>query len=100
MKKLAAILSAALLSGCINVMYRTDGTSKNYGPYYCTGIMSASVAAPFSDPVGPEGGIAKAWCTLLLPVTIIDLPLEAVADTLLLPWDLCVGDRQAEWAAF
>ena len=43
MKKLAAILSAALLSGCINVMYRTDGTSKNYGPYYCTGIMSASV---------------------------------------------------------
>lgn len=93
MKKLAAMLAAALLSGCANILYRTNGMDNNHGPYYCTCVMAASVAAPFTEPKGPEGGIAKARCTLLLLVTIIDLPLEAAVDTVLLPWDIFAKDK-------
>ena len=93
MKKLAAMLAAALLSGCVNILYRTDGMDKNHGPYYCTCGIAECVAAPFTEPKGPEGGIAKAWCTLLLPFTVIDLPLEAVVDTVLLPYDFFAEDK-------
>ena len=93
MKKLTAMLAAALLSGCANILYRTDGMDRNRCPYYCTRVVAASVAAPFTEPKGPEGGIAKAWCTLLLPVTIIDLPLDAVVDTVLLPYDIFAKDN-------
>lgn len=87
MKKLTAILATALLSGCANIRYRVEPMA-NGGPYYCTVSVAEIVALPFQgEPTGPEGGIAQAYATLLLPVTAIDLPLEAVADTLLLPWD-------------
>lgn len=87
MKKLMIIVAAALLSGCANIRYRVEPMA-NGGPYHCTVSVAEIVALPFqSTPAGPEGGIAQAYATLLLPVTAIDLPLEAVADTLLLPWD-------------
>lgn len=87
MKWLMTVLCAALLSGCANVLYRIEPMA-NGGPYHCTVSVAEIVALPFqSEPAGPEGGIAQAYATLLLPVTAIDLPLEAVADTLLLPWD-------------
>ena len=92
MKILIAILAAALLSGCANILYRTDG-SENFGPYYCTKVVAAFVAAPFTEPKGQEGRIARAWCTLFLPVTVIDLPLDAVVDTLLFPYDFFAEDN-------
>ena len=88
------LLAVALLvcAGCCNLMMRPDA-ERNLGPYWCTCEVAETLAIPFSEPKGPEGGIAKAWCTLLLPVTIIDLPLEAVVDTVLLPWDVFAKDN-------
>ena len=87
MKWLMTVLCAALLSGCANMLYRIEPMA-NGGPFYCTVSVAELVALPFQGtPAGPEGGIAQAYATLLLPITLVDLPLEAVADTLILPWD-------------
>ena len=91
MRELIHLLPAVLLAGCANLFYRTDASAPNGGPYACTRGVAECVAAPFREPSGPEGGIAKAYCTLLLPVTAVDLPFEAVLDTLLLPWDVWAG---------
>ena len=90
----AAVAAVVTLCGCANIVYRTD-SEPNRGPYFCTCEMAATVAAPFTEPKGPEGGIAKAVCTLLLPVTVVSLPCDAVLDTLFLPYDLWAydGDR-------
>ena len=87
MKKIALMAVASVLCGCANMMYRTDDGT-NYGPYHCTSMMAACVAAPFTEPDGPEGSIGKALCTLLLPVTLVSLPCDAVVDTIFLPYDL------------
>ena len=86
-----ALAAMAALCGCANIVYRTD-REPNRGPYFCTCEMAEAVAAPFTEPKGPEGGIAKAVCTLLLPVTIVSLPCDAVLDTLFLPYDLWAYD--------
>lgn len=84
------LLAMALLAcaGCCNLMMRPDA-EQNLGPYWCTCEVAETLAVPFSEPKGPEGGIAKAYCTLLFPVILIDLPFDAVVDTVMLPWDLC-----------
>ena len=80
------------VSGCANVMYRTAWDEPNKGPYFCTCAMAACVAAPFTEPTGPEGSIGNAICTLLLPVTLVSLPCDAVLDTIFLPYDLWAKD--------
>lgn len=84
------LLSAAMiaLAGCCNILLRPERAAWACDPYENTCEVAAVVAMPFSVPKGPEGGIAKAYATLLLPVSLVDLPLEAVADTVFLPWDL------------
>ena len=87
--------AVAALCGCANIMYRTDGSEPNRGPYFCTEQVALCVAAPFTAPDGPEGSIGKAVCTVILPVTLVSLPCDAVLDTLFLPYDLWAydGDR-------
>jgi len=89
-----AVAALATLCGCANIVYRTD-SEPNRGPYFCTCEMAATVAAPFTAPNGPEGSIGKAVCTVILPVTLVSLPCDAVLDTLFLPYDLWAydGDR-------
>lgn len=95
--KLVPVMAAlAALCGCANIMYRTNGSGPNRGPYFCTCEMAGCVAAPFTEPKGPEGGIAKALCTLILPVTLVSLPCDAVLDTVFLPYDLWAYDVDSE----
>jgi len=91
-KRVLMAAALAALCGCANLMYRTDGRERNRGPYACTCEMAKCVAAPFTEPDGPEGSIGKAICTLILPVTIVSLPCDAVLDTLFLPYDLWAYD--------
>ena len=87
MRKLLAV-SALALAGCCNIVQRPERAAWACDPYENTCEVAATLAIPFSDPKGPEGGIAKAYCTLLFPVLLVDLPLDAVVDTVFLPWDL------------
>ena len=84
--------AASLLAGCFSIDHHKTGELPSdiaqSGIYSGTRADCGVVAVPFSDPKGPEGGIAKALCTILLPVSIIDLPLELVADTVTLPYDI------------
>jgi uncharacterized protein YceK len=92
----AALASAAaaafLLCGCGNIVYRTD-REPNRGPYYATCEVADAIGAAFSEPSGPEGGIAQAVCILLLPVTVVSLPCDAAVDTVLLPYDIWAYSR-------
>lgn len=86
MKRLLAI---ALLSfaGCCNIVTRPEKDMWACPPYGCTCEVADTLAIPFRDPVGPEGGIAQAYVTLLYPVILVSLPCDAVVDTVFLPWD-------------
>ncbi len=81
--------------GCCNIAERDGKHSFATPPYYATCTVAGCIAIPFKDkPAGPEGGIAQAYCTLLLPALVVDLPFEAVADTVMLPWDLWKGPKK------
>jgi uncharacterized protein YceK len=92
---IAALL--ALAAGCCNVVTRPEYGSTMWAtpPYRCTCEVAECVAVPFSEPKGPEGAIARAWCTVLLPAFLVDVPFDAVADTVMLPWDACMGKKEA-----
>ena len=87
------LLATALLAfaGCCNICTRPEKELWACRPYECTCEVAATLAIPFSDPVGPEGGIAKAYCTLLFPFILVDFPFDMVVDTAFLPWDCGVG---------
>ena len=74
--------------GCANLIVRTDCDAWATSPCRCTCEVAEAIAAPFSRPSGPEGGIAQAISTVILPVSIISLPFDATVDTAFLPWDL------------
>ena len=88
---LAALLAVAwLMCGCINIVERTQ---KPYfvapGPYDCTARVARAIGAPFRksshDPIG------DAFVTLTWPIWLVDLPCEAVFDTVFLPVDAAFG---------
>lgn len=90
---LAALLAVAwMLSGCINIVERTQ---KPYfvapGPYDCTARVARAIGAPFResshDPIG------DAFVTLTWPIWLVDLPCEAVFDTVFLPVDAAFGKK-------
>lgn len=87
MRRLLSVLLLAC-AGCCNLTMRPY-VENNLGPYWCTCEVAETLAVPFSDPVGPEGGILKAYCTLMFPIMLVDFPFDAAADTVMLPWDLC-----------
>lgn len=71
--------------GCVNVAHRF-GEDRNRGPYYCTKVALDGIATGFGKS-DISSGFEKAVCGVLLPVLIIDLPFDAVVDTVMLPWD-------------
>ena len=86
---LASFVIAWMLSGCINIVERTQ---KPYfvapGPYDCTARVACALRAPFRersmDPIG------DAIVTLTWPIWLVDLPCEAVVDTVFLPADALI----------
>lgn len=84
-----AILLFVLLpeSGCMNISNHSSPVGSVYA-YSGTVDDALLIATPFQDTYGPEGSIARAYATLLLPFTILDMPLEIVADTITLPYDI------------
>ena len=87
MRRLLSVLLLAC-SGCCNLTMRPYAEN-NLGPYWCTCKVAETLAVPFSDPEGPEGGILKAYCILMFPIMLVDFPFDAAVDTAMLPWDLC-----------
>jgi uncharacterized protein YceK len=97
-KRLIACLAAALVSGCICI----DLHSSTYsvpagvysGTYYCAEVLSI----PFRGYRGTCAQWVREHTLLMYPVWLLDLPLELVADTCTLPYDLRVrlagGDGQ------
>ena len=83
---------AVLATGCMGIMDRSGNKSEISYLYQPTCEDAEMIAIPFKDgsKMSSEGRIAKAYCTVLLPVSIIDLPFEIIFDTVLIPWDLCV----------
>lgn len=87
---LAAFVVAWLMCGCINIVERTQ---KPYfvapGPYDCTAEVGDMLGVPFressNDPIG------DAFVTLTWPIWLVDLPCEAVFDTVFLPVDAAFG---------
>lgn len=87
MRRLLSVLLLAC-AGCCNLTMRPYAEN-NLGPYWCTCKVAETLTVPFSDPVGPEGGILKAYCILMFPIMLVDFPFDAVVDTVMLPWDVC-----------
>ena len=90
---LASLIAVAwLMCGCINIVERTQ---KPYfvapGPYDCTARVARAIGAPFRksshDPIG------DAFVTLTWPIWLVDLPCEAVFDTVFLPVDAAFGKK-------
>lgn len=88
---LAALIAVAwLMCGCCNIVTRTE---KPYfvapGPYNCTAEVGDMLGVPFResshDPIG------DAFVTLTWPIWLVDLPCEAVFDTVFLPVDAAFG---------
>ena len=81
------ILTASLflLSGCYNIMFRHDPGDEPT-PYFCTRFVACSIVEPFIYPV--KGDWAGTYCAIMWVPHLVDLPLEAAADTVLLPHDL------------
>ena len=89
---IALLCSLFALSGCVNIAYRAEG-GDNHGPYFCTCTDAKFIAVPFTKPKGDMGVAVKKMCTILWPFCIVDLPLEAAVDTVLLPWDCYRQDK-------
>jgi len=77
MKRLLAIFTLVALSGCANLVIRPQ-CDYNQGPYYCTKTVNKCISRGFDG---------KPIERMFLPVLFIDWPFDAVADTLLWPWD-------------
>jgi len=85
MKRLMAICAAAVLAGgCFNLTVRPQ-TDVNQGPYFCTKTDQKAIRKGWNGGGGPY--------SVLLPVFVLDWPLEAVCDTVLLPYDLIMSGR-------
>ena len=93
MKSLLAA-TALVLSGCANIRYHSDGCSKPPAVYRGTREDSRAVAQIFVKVPSWHGGsvaeasYAHAACLILSPFLLIDWPLEVVADTITLPYDI------------
>lgn len=90
-----ASLFASFLTvlGCLNVMQRTMGAESFREPYLCTRCAAEVIAEPFAGYGEDEFHSLCCWCALPM---CVDLPLEAVCDTLLLPIDWYVTATKEE----
>lgn len=82
--QVVTVCALALCAGCINVFSHIDGTAY---PFVGTVECAKGIATPFVGADGSEAGIEEAWMTLLLPILVVELPFEVVADVVTLPYD-------------
>lgn len=89
------VLLALLVAGCANISYHVDDSDPNpAGIYRGTREGSKAVAEIFIVmPEWHSGCYSEAMythciCLLFSPVILVDWPLEVVADTVTLPYDL------------
>ena len=80
-------LATLMLAGCMNIANHCSAVGSVYA-YSGTVDDAELIAIPFQSTYGAESDIARAYATLLLPFTILDMPLEIVADTITLPYDI------------
>lgn len=95
---IAFLWMLSLMSGCIGIQDRFLDKKIEY-VYQPTCEDAELLAIPFRDGsnMSSEGRIAKAYCTVLLPLTVVDFPFEVVFDTILLPWDAWEASRNRKW---
>ena len=94
MKKLLAVLGiACCLCGCMNINARIcDKGGATIEPYFCT-VSAAEMCYIIAIPqtMAPERHGFMALNILSIPLGlccfVVDVPLEAVCDTLCLPYD-------------
>lgn len=87
------VLVGLVCGGCFNIVGHA-ASEKPYNPYEATRGISCGIAEAFVEKPEWHGGshgeaaMSHAYAVLFLPVFVVGLPLEAVADTLTLPYDL------------
>jgi len=87
-----AVLVGVSCVGCFNICghYLDERT---YPPYDATKGMACGIVEAFVEKPewhwgsAGEAGMAHAYAFLFLPVWVVGLPLEAVADTVTFPYD-------------
>jgi len=92
-------LAVSLCSGCLCIHEHIDGRSKPYGATVCVcrGIAEAFVEKPeWHCGCTSEARMSHAWAAILLPVSVVCVPFEAVADTVTLPYDLLNDEKKVE----
>lgn len=78
------------MSGCMNIVGHVDS---DYKPYKSTKGCARSIAEAFVEKPewhgasAGEAGMAHAVSIVTLPIMLLMLPFEAVADTVTFPYD-------------
>lgn len=87
MKKLVIISLLLLSAGCVNIMYHVppEQVTKVYHP--TSFVACNGVGVWWNDSYKRKYPIEAAWMELTWFVWIVDLPCEAVFDTITLPYD-------------
>ncbi|MCR5750459.1 MAG: YceK/YidQ family lipoprotein [Kiritimatiellae bacterium] len=90
-----AILLCAVMSmgaGCINIATHVSDSDEPAGVYRGTSENAFITAVLLSGPIGIGCLHASFPQTLaVLPICLVDLPLEVVADTITFPYDYSVS---------
>jgi len=81
----------ALCSGCGTVMNHTTDTMTRAGAY--SGVRLDADTISYASELNSEGKHGAGWMILFLA---IDMPISAVAETLLLPYDLTQDKPQPQ----
>ena len=93
MKKIAIVLTV-LLQWCICIDLHSSAYKIPAGVYSGTRACAEVLAIPFRDYKGTAAAWVRAHTIITYPLLLADLPLEAVADTLTLPYDMYAADRE------
>lgn len=87
MKKIINCMLLSLCLGCANFTLRPVVPAEQLGTYRCTGIISDLIADPFKDDTDytEEEDTAVVICEW--PFLVLDWPFDAIADTIMFPYD-------------
>jgi len=92
-KTVSVALAVGLVcGGCLNIVGHATG-DKPYKPYESTKGCARSIAEAFCEKPewhsgsAGEAGMAHAVSIVTLPIMLLILPFEAVADTVTFPYD-------------
>ena len=86
-----ALAMLVLCSGCGTVVNHTTDTMTRAGAY--SGVRLDADTISYASELNSEGKHGACW---MIPFLVIDMPISAVADTLLLPYDLTQDKPQPQ----